>query len=99
MPIELPLAGVSTFLAFLDAAITHFGLKGGRVEESNPAVLWVYQRLPPALFIALFALTHGALSLVGFHLFGPPAQWGLAAAGLAPVIWNIWLLFLTRKAG
>ena len=96
---ELTLAAVSVFLAFLDATITHFGLKGGRVEESNPAVLWVYQRLPPALFIALFALTHGALSLAGFHLFGPPAQWGLAAAGLAPVIWNIWLLYRTRKAG
>jgi hypothetical protein len=33
---ELILAGVSAFLAFLDAAITHFGLKGGRVEELNP---------------------------------------------------------------
>lgn len=96
---ELTLAAVSVFLAFLDATITHFGLKGGRVEESNPAVLWVYQRLPPALFIVLFALTNGALSLAGFHLFGPPAQWGLAAAGLAPVIWNIWLLYRTRKAG
>ena len=97
MPMELVLAGVSVFLAFLDATITHFGLKGGRVEELNPAVLWVYQRIPPALFIALFALTHGALSLLGFHFFGPPAQWGLAAAGLAPVIWNVCLLLRTRS--
>jgi hypothetical protein len=98
MPMELVLAGVSVFLAFLDATITHFGLKGGRVEELNPAVLWVYRRLPPALFIALFALTSGAISLVAFHLVGPAGQWGFAAAGLAPVTWNIWLLFRTRKA-
>lgn len=35
---ELTLAAVSVFLAFLDATITHFGLKGGRGEEANPVV-------------------------------------------------------------
>lgn len=94
---ELTLAAVSVFLAFLDATITHFGLKGGRVEESNGAVLWIYRRLPPALFIAVFALTAGAISLVLLRLFGPAGQWGFAAAGVLPVIWNIWILLQTRS--
>lgn len=94
---ELNLAAVSVFLAFLDATITHFGLKGGRVEEASPAVLWVYQRLPPALLIAGFALTAGVISLVLFRPFGPAGQWGFAAAGVLPVIWNIWILLQTRS--
>jgi hypothetical protein len=97
--VELTLAAVSVFLAFLDATITHFGLKGGRVEEANDAVLWVYRRLPPPVFIAVFALVSGAISLVLSRLFGLAGQAGFVAAGLLPVIWNIWLLFRTRKAG
>lgn len=94
---ELALAAVSVFLAFLDATITHFGLRSGRVEEANAAVLWVYRRLPPPVFIVAFALTAGAISLVLFRLFGPAGQWGFAGAGMLPVIWNLWLLQRTRR--
>lgn len=58
---------------------------------------WEWNSLSPPLFIAAFALTAGAISLVLFRLFGPAGQWGFAGTGMLPVIWNLWLLQRTRR--
>ena len=93
------LATISVVLGAVDAITTHVGLRGGRLAESNPAALWLYRRLPLPIFIVMFALASGILSLGLLQLLGPEAQAGFVAVGVLPPLLNTWLILRSRTRG
>lgn len=93
---EWYVGGVAGLLGALDGITTHFGLKGGQVEETNALWRLLYPRLPLAGFILLLAGGQFVLSMLVFRVLGDTGQWAHLAVSLIVPIWNVAVICLTR---